>query len=67
MESKSSGAQEILSPASTTVGKSLPNNFDQNAKKDNLDPVWDVLSDKYQIHKVLGSGSFGTVVSATHI
>ena len=32
-----------------------------------LDPVWSKLADKYKIKERLGSGSFGVVVSATHI
>ena len=31
------------------------------------DPVWQVVADRYLINKTLGSGTFGVVVSATHI
>jgi len=32
-----------------------------------MDPVWDVISDRYEIHQKIGSGTFGIVVSAEHI
>lgn len=39
----------------------------EQAHLESMDAAWQVIADRYDIHKILGQGTFGTVVSATHI
>ena len=41
--------------------------IEDDFQQEEQDPVWQVLTDRYEIHQTLGTGTFGVVVSATHM
>lgn len=58
--------KNVSTPSSSCMKEDEKSVVD-DSQSEELDPVWQVLSDQYVIHKTLGQGTFGVVVSATHV
>ena len=58
---------KYVSTQSQSSMKDEEESHDGDFQLEDQDPVWKVLSDQYEIHQTLGTGTFGVVVSATHM